>query len=44
MLGAIGTGSITPGLITLSLGTSGTVCAYSPEPILCDNAMVANFC
>ncbi|WP_172116014.1 xylulokinase [Halomonas hibernica] len=44
MLGAIGTGNITPGLITLSLGTSGTVCAYSPEPILCDNAMVANFC
>lgn len=44
MLGAIGTGNITPGLITLSLGTSGTVCAYSPEPVICDNAMVANFC
>ncbi|PRY63469.1 xylulokinase [Vreelandella songnenensis] len=44
MLGAIGTGNITPGLVTLSLGTSGTVCAYSPAPIICDNAMVANFC
>lgn len=44
MLGAIGTGNITPGLITLSLGTSGTVCAYSPKPVICDNAMVANFC
>lgn len=44
MLGAIGTGNITPGLVTLSLGTSGTVCAYSPTPIICDNAMVANFC
>lgn len=44
MLGAIGTGNITPGLITLSLGTSGTVCAYSPAPVICDNAMVANFC
>lgn len=44
MLGAIGTGNITPGLITLSLGTSGTVCAYSATPVECDNAMVANFC
>lgn len=44
MLGAIGTGNITPGLITLSLGTSGTVCAYSPAPVVLDNAMVANFC
>jgi xylulokinase len=44
MLGAIGTGNITPGLITLSLGTSGTVCAYSATPVKCDSAMVANFC
>ncbi|CDG51919.1 xylulokinase [Halomonas sp. ATBC28] len=44
MLGAIGTGNITPGLITLSLGTSGTVCAYSAMPVECDSAMVANFC
>lgn len=44
MLGAIGTGNIVPGLVTLSLGTSGTVCAYSPEPVIPDNAMVANFC
>lgn len=44
MLGAIGTGNITPGRVTLSLGTSGTVCAYSPEPVRSDNAMVANFC
>ncbi|WP_447528110.1 xylulokinase [Vreelandella sp. TE19] len=44
MLGAIGTGNITRGLITLSLGTSGTVCAYSPKPVATDNAMVANFC
>ncbi|MCB8887680.1 xylulokinase [Vreelandella malpeensis] len=44
MLGAIGTGNITNGLVTLSLGTSGTVCAYSPTPVVCDSAMVANFC
>ena len=44
MLGAIGTGNIAPGLVTLSLGTSGTVCAYSDAPVIADNAMVANFC
>ncbi len=44
MLGAIGTGNIAPGLVTLSLGTSGTVCAYSEEPVPVEDAMVANFC
>ncbi|MCE9683394.1 xylulokinase [Halomonas alkalisoli] len=44
MLGAIGTGNIRTGLVTLSLGTSGTICAYSPAPVIADNAMVANFC
>lgn len=44
MLGAIGTGNIAPGKVTLSLGTSGTLCAYSPAPAVPDNAMVANFC
>ncbi|MFC3284684.1 xylulokinase [Litchfieldella rifensis] len=44
MMGAIGTGNIAPGLVTLSLGTSGTVCAYSPEPVIADDAQVANFC
>ena len=44
MLGAIGTGNIRPGLVTLSLGTSGTVCAYSDAPVTADSALVANFC
>ncbi len=44
MLGAIGTGNIAPGIVTLSLGTSGTVCAYSPEPVRAGSDMVANFC
>jgi len=43
MLGAIGTGNITPGLITMSLGTSGTVCAHSDSPVIADNATVENF-
>nr|WP_298250455.1 xylulokinase [uncultured Halomonas sp.] len=44
MLGAIGTGNIAPGIVTLSLGTSGTVCAYSPEPLYAANTLAANFC
>ncbi|MBW6392432.1 xylulokinase [Billgrantia antri] len=44
MLGAIGTGNIAPGIVTLSLGTSGTVCAYSPDPVRAESDMVANFC
>ncbi|AXY41038.1 xylulokinase [Halomonas sp. JS92-SW72] len=44
MLGAIGTGNIRPGLVTLSLGTSGTICAHSSAPVIADSAMVANFC
>ncbi|BES72888.1 xylulokinase [Marinobacter nanhaiticus D15-8W] len=44
MMGAIGTGNIQPGLVTVSLGTSGTVYAFSSEPVLSDNATVANFC
>lgn len=44
MLGAIGTGNIASGIVTLSLGTSGTVCAYSPDPVRAESDMVANFC
>ncbi|MEQ5835337.1 xylulokinase [Marinobacter sp. NFXS9] len=44
MMGAIGTGNIQPGLVTVSLGTSGTVYAYSSDPVVSDSAMVANFC
>ncbi|MCE9663541.1 xylulokinase [Halomonas sp. M5N1S17] len=44
MMGAIGTGNIRPGLVTLSLGTSGTVCAYSREPLASGDPLVANFC
>ncbi|MGB8713112.1 MAG: xylulokinase, partial [Onishia taeanensis] len=44
MLGAIGTGNIRPGEITMSLGTSGTLCAHASQPVEADSAMVANFC
>lgn len=44
MLGAIGTGNISPGMVTMSLGTSGTVCAHAAEGIEADSALLANFC
>lgn len=44
MMGAIGTGNVTPGVVTISLGTSGTVFAYSNKPIIDPEGDVAAFC
>ncbi|MCK2041225.1 xylulokinase [Chromohalobacter sp. TMW 2.2308] len=44
MMAAIGTGNIAPGMVTLSLGTSGTVYAHSDAPVEAEDAQVANFC
>jgi xylulokinase len=44
MMGAIGTGNIQPGSITMSLGSSGTVYAYADQPQVSDQASVATFC
>lgn len=44
MMGAIGTGNIDSGTITMSLGSSGTVYAFSPQPIVCAEPAVATFC
>ncbi|KII37270.1 xylulose kinase [Pseudomonas fluorescens] len=44
MMGAIGTGNIKPGAITMSLGSSGTVYAYSEQPKVSADAAVATFC
>ncbi len=44
MMGAIGTGNIRPGAITMSLGTSGTLYAYSDQPMISPHAQVATFC
>lgn len=45
MMGAIGTGNIAPGgVLTASLGTSGTLSAYSPEPVVDDEGEIAAFC
>lgn len=44
MMGAIGTGNIKPGVVTASLGTSGTIFAYSPRPIIDPEGEMAAFC
>ncbi len=44
MMGAIGTGNTQPGRVTMSLGTSGTLFAYSDTPVVSDSAMIAGFC
>ncbi|WP_057426547.1 xylulokinase, partial [Pseudomonas syringae] len=44
MMGAIGTGNIQPGLITMSLGSSGTVYAYGDEVRVSEHESVATFC
>jgi xylulokinase len=44
MMGAIGTGNVVPGRVTASLGTSGTIYAYSDKPITDFKGEVAGFC
>lgn len=44
MMGAIGTGNIQPGAITMSLGTSGTLYAFTGEPQISPQPAVATFC
>ena len=34
MMRAIGTGKIPAGAVTVSLGTSGMICAFSEQPVL----------
>ena len=44
MMGAIGTGNVAPGRVTASLGTSGTIYAYSDKPVIDDGGDIAGFC
>jgi len=44
MMGAIGTGNIRPGIVTASLGTSGTLYAFSETPVIDPRGEVAGFC
>jgi len=44
MMGAIGTGNIQAGVVTASLGTSGTLYAFSNTPVADPKGEVAGFC
>ncbi len=44
MMGAIGTGNVKIGMVTASLGTSGTIYAYSSRPVIDPGGEVAAFC
>ena len=44
MMAAIGTGNVSPGKVTMSLGTSGTVFAYSDHPVIDPLGEIAAFC
>ena len=44
MMGAIGTGNLSEGIVTASLGTSGTIFACSEKPIIDPQGEIAAFC
>src|SRR5262249_43499509 len=44
MMGAIGTGNVRPGILTVSLGTSGTIYACSDRPVVDPKGEIAAFC
>jgi xylulokinase len=44
MMGAIGTGNVVPGAVTASFGTSGTIYAYSKNPVVDPTGEIAAFC
>lgn len=44
MMAAIGSGNIAPGIVTMSLGTSGTLFTWAAKPVEASSAMIAGFC
>jgi xylulokinase len=44
MMGAIGTGNTRPGIVTASLGTSGTIYACNDKPVVDPQGEIAAFC
>ena len=44
MMGAIGTANVSAGRVTASLGTSGTIYAYSEKPVTDAKGEIAGFC
>ncbi len=44
MYGAVGTGNVQPGIVTISLGTSGTAYTFMEEPYIDPSGEIAAFC
>jgi xylulokinase len=44
MMGAIGTGNVTPGVVSASFGTSGTIYAHAAKPVIDPQGEIAAFC
>src|SRR4030095_11201832 len=44
MMGAIGTGNVTPGVISASFGTSGTIYGFANMPVIDPQGEIAAFC
>ena len=44
MYGAIGTGNVKPGIVTISLGTSGTAYTFMEKPFIDSTGEIAAFC
>ena len=44
MMGALGTGNVRPGVVTMSLGTSGAVYAFADQPVIDTKGNIAAFC
>ena len=44
MMSAVGSGATSPGVVTISLGTSGTVFAHAEQPIIDPEGLIAPFC
>ncbi|MDR2629542.1 MAG: xylulokinase, partial [Spirochaetaceae bacterium] len=44
MMGAVGTGTVRDGFLTMSLGTSGTLYGYSDSPVIDPTGDLAAFC
>lgn len=44
MYGAVGTGNVEPGIVTVSLGTSGTAYTFLQEPYIDPSGEIAAFC
>jgi len=44
MMSAIGAGATRPGVVVMSLGTSGTVFTYSDRPVVDPHGIIAPFC